>query len=197
MSLGHEVLAVDHDEAIVNEIAPRRDPRRPARRGRRGGAQGRSARPTSSTRSWRSRAASRRACSRRWRSRRWASPTSSRRRARSSTGRSSSGWAPTGSCSPSARWASGSPTRSRSGRGGLPRRRAAVRHRQGAIRRPGSWAGRSRDWTWSRLGLTPVALRRGDAVTVNPPRDDVDRGGRRADPDRPRRPPRAARPVAI
>jgi trk system potassium uptake protein TrkA len=47
------------------------------------------------------------------------------------------------------------------------------------VRPPASWAGRTlKDLDLAvRLQLTPVALRRGDAVTVNPHRDEVIRTG--------------------
>ena len=81
-----------------------------------------------------------------------------------------SGWAPTGSCSRSARWASGSPTRSRSRTSWSTStsRRGSASSRCGR-RRGGSAAGS----TTVGESLTPVALRRGDAVTVNPSRDEV------------------------
>jgi trk system potassium uptake protein TrkA len=47
------------------------------------------------------------------------------------------------------------------------------------VRPPASWVGRSlKDLDLAvRLGLTPIALRRGDGVTVNPHRDEVIREG--------------------
>ena len=66
------------------------------------------------------------------------------------------------------------------------------------VRPPASFVGRTfGTWRWSRrLGLTPMALRRGDEVTVNPPPETHDPGRRRADPRRPRRPAGAARALA-
>ena len=188
MALGHEVLAVDRNEAIVNEIAPRGDARRPAGRRGRGRAQGDRRRPSSSTRSWRSRAGSRRACSPRWPSRRWASRTWSPRRARSSTARSCGAWAPTGWCTPSARWASGSRTRSPV-TDVVDYLDVAPRFGIVKVRPPQGWHGRPlRDLDLpGRLAADAGGAPAGRRRDREPVAGRGGGGGRRADPDRARR----------
>ena len=62
------------------------------------------------------------------------------------------------------------------------------------LRPPEPWVGRSlKELDLGSLQISPVALRRGQEVTVNPPRDDRARREGRADPPRARRAPGADR----
>ena len=167
MAIGHDVLAIDRDEARVNEIAPDVTRRcRPTRATRT--RSGPSVPPTSPTRSWRSAATPSRASTRRWRCAISAWSTCSRRPGPRCTARSSSGSAQPGWSIRSARWASRSPTRSR-------RRTSSTtstsRRSVGIVRvtAPPAWIGRTLgELDLVGRGLTAVALRRGDRITVSP-----------------------------